>query len=67
MFQIATIEIKFKMLLVQASNDCLNEIKGVTTDLLMIELIDLAQKRQFLDTLLYNRKELTGDNNESNL
>jgi len=41
------------------------EVKEVTTDLLMVELIDLAQKRQFLDTLLNHRKVLEGGNNQN--
>lgn len=48
-------KVSLKVLL-EVGNITLNEIKEVTTDELIIQLIDIAQKRQVLNKCLHNRK-----------
>jgi hypothetical protein len=56
MSKVSLKELKFLYLLLEVGNSTLNEIKEVTTDELIIQLIDIAQKRQVLDKRLHNRK-----------
>ena len=58
MSQVSLEELKFLYLLLEVANGTFNEIKEVTTDKLVIQLIDLAQKRQVLDKFIHNRKLL---------